>query len=49
MTSSREWMGQSPGPQAGEIPAVEVEGLTSPGILGNSSCQRETVGLGLKD
>lgn len=34
--------------QAGEVPAGEVEGLTSPGMSGNSSYQMQTVGLGLK-
>lgn len=45
ITSSRD--GPMPWGQA-EVPAVEVEGLTSPRILGNSSYQRQTVGLGLK-
>jgi len=48
VTCSREWMGQCLGPQTGEIPAAAGEGLISPGMVGNSPCQRETLGLGLK-
>lgn len=48
VTCSKEWMGQCSGLQTGEIPAAEGEGLISPGMVGNSPCQRETVGLGLK-
>lgn len=48
VTCSTERMGQCPGPQTGEISAAEEEELISPGMVGNSPCQRETVGPGLK-
>lgn len=46
VTCSREWMGRCPGPQTGKTPTPEGEGLISPGMVGNSPCQRQTVGPG---